>query len=60
MSRRSPADIRFEVLDCKTIPKGMDEYGELASGTLHLLGSCLPVTWKSTTDKTFGFSSPTF
>jgi hypothetical protein len=37
-------NIHCMVLDCKTTPKGTDEHGELVSGTLLLLGSCMPVT----------------
>jgi hypothetical protein len=40
-----------EVLDCRVIPKGIDEYGELTSGTLRLLGSCTPVTWSDKDDR---------
>jgi hypothetical protein len=45
-----------EVLDCRVTPKGIDEYGELTSGTLCLLGSCTPATWPyKDQDKFYGY-----
>jgi hypothetical protein len=34
-----------ELIDCNVALKGIDEYGEITSGTLRLRGSCTPVAW---------------
>jgi hypothetical protein len=57
---RSSRNTCFEVLDCKITPKGTYEYGELASGTLRLLGSCMPVTWDSIDGSLIGFPVDSF
>jgi hypothetical protein len=37
--------ITAEIIDCDAVPKTTDEYGELQSGRLRLLGRCTRVVW---------------
>jgi hypothetical protein len=37
--------ITAEILDCDAVPKTTDEYGELQSGGLRLLGRCTQAVW---------------
>jgi hypothetical protein len=51
---------RVEVLDYRVTPKGVDEYGELTSGTLRLLGSCTAVTWSKKNPRTLSLEHHLF
>jgi hypothetical protein len=44
-SRETPYRFRVDLVDCITVPKGGDEFGQLVSGKLRLRGRCTPVTW---------------
>ncbi|KAF2677449.1 hypothetical protein K458DRAFT_466245 [Lentithecium fluviatile CBS 122367] len=44
---RTPTSWRHDVelVDYEVIPKGVDKFGQLESGTLCLRGRCTPITW---------------